>query len=528
MPGGTGGSPSGEASWLLAELRRRWWLIVAIVAVAVASAVAVSQSRRASYQATAIMLFGQGALANSPGGAGTGSGTTTPQDQATDLALASLDTVAARVKEQVAGKMTIGQVKRAVTVQLNGNTNLVSVTATADTPARAALIANTFANQIVAFRRQIGQAQIQQSIDAINKAITTRQADRNPGTAQSSAASPAAIQSLKSRLAGLETLKALQTGDVQVVQRATPPPTASARHVARDAVIAVLVGLAIAIVVVLLVAKLDDRIRDEPQLSIVMSAPVLARIPKLSRLKRSGHAASAQQDRAFVDAFELLRLNLQLTRPTICSSTASWLQHEHLIVGVTSLAAGDGKTTVVASLARTFALSGVDVVAVDFDLDDPGLHACFDVDHQPTGGVLGALRDGDSQGHLQATEYSHLRLLPSAQLPSRLGAVVHEQVALMLARLAESADYVLVDTGPIVVGPEASAVVAAADGVILVVDLERARRSDLLAAKRQLEMTRTTLLGIVVNRTGAAIPAHRPHDRALAIASGNGPPTFAG
>jgi Mrp family chromosome partitioning ATPase len=55
---------------------------------------------------------------------------------------------------------------------------------------------------------------------------------------------------------------------------------------------------------------------------------------------------------------------------------------------------------------------------------------------------------------------------------------------------------------------DASAVAAAVDGVILVVDLERARRRELLTAKRQLANARAKVLGIVVNRTGVDFPVY--------------------
>ena len=48
----------------------------------------------------------------------------------------------------------------------------------------------------------------------------------------------------------------------------------------------------------------------------------------------------------------------------------------------------------------------------------------------------------------------------------------------------------LVDTVPVSTVADASAVAAAADGVLLVVDLDRARRRELLTAKRQLANAR--------------------------------------
>ena len=58
---------------------------------------------------------------------------------------------------------------------------------------------------------------------------------------------------------------------------------------------------------------------------------------------------------------------------------------------MTSPAAADGKSTVVGWLARSLALSGEEVVAVDLDLRKPELHAYLNTTREPGAGVLDAL-----------------------------------------------------------------------------------------------------------------------------------------
>jgi Mrp family chromosome partitioning ATPase len=59
---------------------------------------------------------------------------------------------------------------------------------------------------------------------------------------------------------------------------------------------------------------------------------------------------------------------------------------------------------------------------------------------------------------------------------------------------------------------DASAVASAADGVILVVDLQRTRRRDIVAAKKQLRNARTDLRGIVLNRAAVERPPYAQDD----------------
>jgi hypothetical protein len=117
---------------------------------------------------------------------------------------------------------------------------------------------------------------------------------------------------------------------------------------------------------------------------------------------------------------------------------------------------------------------------------------------------------------LPPTVYPRLRLLSRGEETGlRTESIGREQLRQLFAHLRAAADYVLVDTVPISTVADASAVAAAADGVVLVADLERLRRRDLLATKKQLENARAKVLGIVLNRApvgSAAYPAGEPEN----------------
>ena len=107
----------------------------------------------------------------------------------------------------------------------------------------------------------------------------------------------------------------------------------------------------------------------------------------------------------------------------------------------------------------------------------------------------------------------HLRLLAGGthrQLPT--GMIAKERLRLLFDQLRQDTDYVLVDTVPVSTAADASAVAAAADGVLLVVDRERARRRDLLAAKKQLANSRADVLGIVLNNSAVDFRPYVAHD----------------
>ncbi|MDP9293363.1 MAG: hypothetical protein M3O90_02890 [Actinomycetota bacterium] len=578
----------------LAQVRARGGLIAGIVSVAFLLALLVSLLQPDRYRASADLLFGQSTAADAiVAGAAPDTAEVPVTVAATNLALASLDTVADRVKRQLRARATVEELKNAVAVKTQGASDVGSVTAEWSTPARAAAVANAFATQIVAIRREAAQADIQRAIDASKAALpATPPAGAAPRAA---AADPDATRVLRDQISRLEVLKAFETGGVLLVEPATPPRHRSSPKPLRNALIAAFVALALALFIVVLLARFDERISDEDELADVMGAPVLARIPQAPRSRRPTPTSGSQEDPAFLEAFEFLRLNLQLRGP----------EGGHHVFAVTSPTAGDGKTTVVGWLARSLALSGAEVVAVDLDRRKPELDSYLNAHGEPGNGVyqsergddgdapageerttharrvytaediragltelvqlggnaraaarslktggrdmsestlrrwkllhaplyaeIGATRTREAQGTVnaepgerppladdlaaQTTLHPHVRLVTGGNhLALPMGLLGRDRLLQLFAELRDNADYVLVDTVPVSTVADASAVAAAADGVILVLDLERISRRDLLAAKRQLGHARADVLGIVLNRATVDHHGYAPKD----------------
>jgi Mrp family chromosome partitioning ATPase/capsular polysaccharide biosynthesis protein len=362
----------------LALVRARKWLIAGIVVAATVLAFAVSLAQPSRYRADADLLFGQTTNANAIISGGAADTTDTPErEAATNVALASLDTVAVNVKRRFPGPATVDDLRKAVSIHAQGASDVVTVTAAWDSPSQAAAIANAFATEIVAFRRQAAQTDIQRGIDAVKAQIAAL-----PSTAT------AGIADLQARVSTLQALKAAQTGNVRLVERAGPPKSRSSPRPLRNAVIAGVLAAIVALFVVVLLARFEDRISDEDELAELMGAPVLTRVPGVGRARRLTHIWGPDQDPGFLEAFEFLRLNLQL------------MGHRGgLVIAVTSPAAADGKSTVVAWLSRSLALSGDEVVAVDLDLRKPELHAYLNTTREPGAGVLDALLATDPADH---------------------------------------------------------------------------------------------------------------------------------
>jgi len=559
----------------LGLVRARKWLIAAIVVGAAALAFVASATQSNRYQASAELQFGRTTNADAIISGGAADVTEDPtRAAATNLALAGLDNVAAKVKQRFRGSATVDEIRHAVSIHPEGESDVVKVTAEWSTPEQAAAVANAFATEIVAQRRDTAQADIQRVIDALKARLLPAPTTADDRTANAT---------LQGRITDLVGLKAATTGNVHVVDPATPPTSPSSPKPVRNAIIAGFVAAILSLFLVVLLARFDDRIRDEDELAELMETSVLTQIPAVERSRRLTQVWTPHQDRAFLESFEFLRLNLQLMGR----------DGDSMVVALTSPSANDGKTTVVSWLARALALSGDEVVAVDLDLRKPELHTYFNANREPGDGVLEALlaattenggpppadaedddvHDDRPHGRRVYTEEDinigldelarlggnarkaarslkaagrdisestlrrwkdihaplyaeiraartrgiiaapHLRLLPGnrhPELPS--GLIARGRLRHLFDELRMDADWVLVDTVPVSTVADASAVASAADGVILVIDLERVRRRDVLAAKKQLANARATILGIVLNRAAVDFPVYHAEE----------------
>src|SRR6267378_1819007 len=187
------------------------------------------------------------------------------------------------------------------------------------------------------------------------------------------------------------------------------------------------------------------------------------------------------------EAYRSLAANLQF----------AYADHQLQTVGITSAAAGEGKSTTVANLAIALAEGGRRVIVIDADLRRPSLHTLFGVDRQE--GLTSLPVGEQTQLPLVETGSPGVRLLtcgPASTNPLEVLASRRFDQALALAR--SQADFVLVDTAPAGVLADAAVLAPRLDGMLLVVSAGRTKRDLARRAREQLERVNANLLGVVL------------------------------
>jgi succinoglycan biosynthesis transport protein ExoP len=360
--GGTG--PALEA--LLGALRRRFLLIVLCIGMAAAIAFLLSASQEPQYTATALALVRDPALDQKLFGS-TFFSTETPERQAaTTLRLASVAEIAERVGRRPDIGLSSGVVSAAVRVSAD-DSDVIAISATTAQPARSAAVANAYAEEFKAFQREADRSLILQAAELLRPRIA--EADRE------------GARELRRRLRQLETLAAVQTGGVEVVQTASAPTSPSSPRVMRNTVLGGIFGLFIGLVLAAALEQLDRRLRTEADVVAALGYPHLASIPLVSP-SRLGDWRGQSVDPRALEAYKVLRETLRYFKP----------EPRPAVVLVASALSGEGKTSVARGLAAAAASAGESVLLLEADFRRSDLLA--GVDDRPSKGLSAALTRG--------------------------------------------------------------------------------------------------------------------------------------
>jgi tyrosine-protein kinase Etk/Wzc len=238
-------------------------------------------------------------------------------------------------------------------------------------------------------------------------------------------------------------------------------------------------------------------IMGETDIKHLTGLPILTAVPQVDSQRvvfsSGGDSQPGQQEdyHLFVDAFRRLRVELQMIgddNPLRRILVASALPFE-------------GKSTVVFNLALAFGEVGKRVIIADADFHRPTLHRIANA--TPRKGFTDLLAGTSKLVDTITPITENVQLAPrggALTAPARTGLGT-QRLTKILGDMSDEADYVLMDSSPILLIPDNLYMAAASDGIVLVVAVGQTRPRDLLKTKALLDRAGTPVLGVVLNRT---------------------------
>jgi capsular exopolysaccharide synthesis family protein len=181
------------------------------------------------------------------------------------------------------------------------------------------------------------------------------------------------------------------------------------------------------------------------------------------------------------------------------------------VVMVVSAVANEGKTLTAANLALTFSESyRRRVLLIDGDLRRPSLDTLFRIDASP--GLNEGLTSPMEQMLPLRPITPRLMVLPGGQpSPDPIAALTSDRMRRLIDEARGSFDWVVIDTPPVGILPDANLVASMADGAVLVV---RAEATPYDLVQRAVEsLGHDRILGVVLNRASEVQNSYYSYSR---------------
>jgi capsular exopolysaccharide synthesis family protein len=174
---------------------------------------------------------------------------------------------------------------------------------------------------------------------------------------------------------------------------------------------------------------------------------------------------------------------------------------------ISSTEPGDGKTTVMASLAVAFAQAGKRTLAIDGDMRRPGLTKLFNLGQRA--GLSTVLKsekpiEESVRDLIVRPGLANLDILPAGPRPNNPAELLSTDRLPELIAWAEARyDQILVDAPPSLAVSDVQIIGRVVDGALLTVRPDRNRRKMVIRAAESLTALGCPLIGIVVNHLNA-------------------------
>ncbi|MDY0402939.1 polysaccharide biosynthesis tyrosine autokinase [Sulfurovum sp.] len=236
-----------------------------------------------------------------------------------------------------------------------------------------------------------------------------------------------------------ELIKAATVSNNRVIDHALYPEEPIKPKRKLIVLVGLILGLILGVAVAFLREFLDDRIKEEEDITKRTSLPLLGNIPHIKDPNEGEIKVFSSPKSGVSEAFRNLRTNLQFMA----------YEKESLVIATTSTISGEGKTTVSINLGAIMSMAGKKTIILNLDMRKPTLHERFGID---LGKGLSSLLAGRAmlKEVIQHTQYENLDVITSGPIPPNPSELIQGQMMLkVLEKLKEVYDVIILDTPPI-------------------------------------------------------------------------------
>ncbi|HEV3047137.1 MAG TPA: Wzz/FepE/Etk N-terminal domain-containing protein [Solirubrobacteraceae bacterium] len=516
-------SPTDAAS-LFDPLWKRKWLIL-VVAILVAAATYEYYKRETpTYSASTQLYLGGTSEQQANGSSKSGLSARALQNQ---VGVLNSPLISEVVKKRLHAEHNRLAARGKSKIKASTSADFITIATTAHSPRAAADLANTIARVYIARERANYLRNVKTEINNDRQQLTTLEltslsAAKSKSGKSSGSASTLQAANLQNKIGELESSLSTFAG-VEQVSPAKPALAPTSPAPKKNAIFGFVLGLLLASVAAYALSRMDRRLRTLSEVEGVFGTEILVALPSVrAPVKRpDGRRAPAKQ---LLEPLRRLQTTLHLGH-TIDGARPSGPR----VILFISADAGDGKSSLIANLARVQSEGGQRVAVIDADFRRPAQARLLDVE-APRGladVLAGAVPLTAAMQPVPASSPAAARSEPLAD-PASVSTAVEpagqgsisalvgggevanppallesEGMRELLRSLAEEYDYVLIDAPPPLEVSDAMPLLGLVDGIVVVTRIGHTRR---VSALRLAQLLGRTASAPVLGAVGNCVP----------------------
>jgi len=270
-----------------------------------------------------------------------------------------------------------------------------------------------------------------------------------------------------------------------VLDRATVPVSPVSPNLLRNLLVALVLGIGLALALAVVRETLDDRLRSSEDVENKLGVPLLGVTPLVAGDE------TVDDSVALAEAHSSIRAAVDFALP----------HPNNNIVLLTSSQSVEGKTTTALALAGEYARLGKRVLLVDADLRRPSVAKRFGSARTAKGFAEVLSGDATIEEALLETPQANLDVLPVGAIPTNPVEVVSSYRAREFFEHHRARyDMIVIDSPPVMGLADAPLLSHLADGVVFVVESNRAHFGQAKTALRRLRDADANVIGVVLTK----------------------------
>lgn len=259
------------------------------------------------------------------------------------------------------------------------------------------------------------------------------------------------------KLAEAEIQKARNTPDSEVMDRARTTRSMNSTEKRKNLVAYMAIGLVIPLLILILSELLNNKVRNPKEAEKLGDFKVIG---TLRRVKSQNPLHAKKHPRSgYAEMMRSIRLRIEfiVQRKT------------NIAIAITSTQSGDGKTFISTNLAAQYAMTGHPTILLDMDIRKPNVHEKLGLEAKA--GVTNYLiGDCELEDIILTHEKLGFDIIPAGTIPPNPGELVRsDKLAELMNILRERYKYIIVDSSPVGMVPDALSLIEKTDLTLFVI-----------------------------------------------------------